>query len=761
MALKVDKEFLLKHRFWILLGVFVPFWLFVLIWLSTGVAGEVSKKRGEYAQVDQGLNGINRPPNDTWVEALKVHENSLKGKKDLVWEAVWKPQVDMMTWPGNARSPLNEKLRDKYFGDPIDPADAKEYADNLYREQLREFVNSNLLAYYHLGKRIQYDGKRVVEDDYVNPSAPAFYNGGHYETVIKPVRWGTKDPTTEECWLAQEDIWVKREMLHVIRTAIDTAAHCERASVFKRAELPGLDAKLPEGALAHQVHRNGDWELDLVFALPAAENGEAPALVLSGKSRLKNINADRKTLPLTGLQFRLTRKDARGQVRATAEFQVQGDKLEPDASVELKNDVVLKDFLPRPKKEAADPDRPAAPAPEPDPKVVQDRAREQLLQMTLDLELIADKGSPVPQGYVARQRYRNANWEVDLLLENKEGKLAISGESQVRNINAERRLLNRSGVLFRIQQSDRSGTRREPVWVMVEGEPLAWGEKDPEKMKIKRAVPLPDYDPQQPLEVDQVFNWYTCPIKRLDRIEVGTKEARSHRIANRPMLAKFKKEPAADTTGGGTGGSGGSTSSPAPPGVGGSAGLGPGMMGAGTGGGVGGTQSNPDLTPNGLDAARYTDLSDQVRRMPVAYVLVVDQASVQDVLTACANSRLRMWTTQVHWQHTEKVTPPPQPEGDKTSAKGEGGSSDDSRPRPPGVPPGIGRPGSGSGMGGMGLFGPFNPQGFGGPGGAAGGEGPSIGEQDDPNLVEVAIYNIASLYERYPPKAPAGTEPGK
>jgi hypothetical protein len=52
------------------------------------------------------------------------------------------------------------------------------------------------------------------------------------------------------------------------------------------------------------------------------------------------------------------------------------------------------------------------------------------------------------------------------------------------------------------------------------------------------------------------------------------------------------------------------------------------------------------------------------------------------------------------------------------------------------------------------------PPGFPGPMGEGGGGAfSSVADEDDPNLVELVVYNIASLYERFPPRAPAGEQP--
>ena len=46
---------------------------------------------------------------------------------------------------------------------------------------------------------------------------------------------------------------------------------------------------------------------------------------------------------------------------------------------------------------------------------------------------------------------------------------------------------------------------------------------------------------------------------------------------------------------------------------------------------------------------RYLVVNDQVRRMPVGIVLLVDQSNMEDVLMAFANSPLRFQITQVTW----------------------------------------------------------------------------------------------------------------
>src|SRR5262249_22282813 len=82
-------------------------------------------------------------------------------------------------------------------------------------------------------------------------------------------------------------------------------------------------------------------------------------------------------------------------------------------------------------------------------------------------------------------------------------------------------------------------------------------------------------------------------------------------------------------------------------------------MGGMMGGMLGGGRSGPSgATKNGLNLYRYFDVNEQVRRMPVGMVLIVNAEDIPLFLGAFANSKLRTQTLQCHWTHTrERVQP--------------------------------------------------------------------------------------------------------
>ena len=218
---------------------------------------------------------------------------------------------------------------------------------------------------------------------------------------------------------------------------------------------------------------------------------------------------------------------------------------------------------------------------------------------------------------------------------------------------------------------------------------------------------------------------------------------------------------------------------------------GPGAMMPGGGAGGGG----PVESVVDGNRKRYVEVTKQVRRMPVALTVIVDQAYIQDVLIAYANSPLRFQTTQVHWKRFSGNLSGG-PESGPGGGFGEGGPVVSSGtgsagggfgtfgeggvgPAGGGSRGGFGRGGAGGAAIGPGpglappilptpgpMGGPLLPMGPGGPGGfgGPGGTMTSISEsQLTAGLVELTIYGVVSLYEKYqeggdaPATAPAAT----
>ncbi len=309
-------------------------------------------------------------------------------------------------------------------------------------------------------------------------------------------------------------------------------------------------------------------------------------------------------------------------------------------------------------------------------------------------------------------------------------------------------------VLYRIQAPLVPANQTVEVQVQT-------GEKDaPDRAKRKADKKLVEFpasvrnhgvpaglEPTGVLAVRQVLDERNAPVRRIDALVMGgrAKDAR-HSTAEMKAPKWYPSEAAAPAAAAAPGGE-------VAAGGGGMPGRAAGGM-PGGGGGFGGMVAGAGGAGGGpfgvLDAnkERYIDVTDQVRRMPVALVLVVDQMFVQDALAAYANSPLRFQVTQYHWTRFR-------------GALDTGGSATAGSPfgPPAGGGGSFGPPSGGGGSldsgelaGGAGPGGP--PAGY---GGGAGGPAGAEDQQVTSGLVELSLYGIVTLYEKYEAPAAAGT----
>jgi hypothetical protein len=155
-----------------------------------------------------------------------------------------------------------------------------------------------------------------------------------------------------------------------------------------------------------------------------------------------------------------------------------------------------------------------------------------------------------------------------------------------------------------------------------------------------------------------------------------------------------------------------------------------------------------------LPLNRYYEITDEVRRVPIAVVVICDMSSLNEVLTAFANSPLRVQVTQAVWNRVPSL---PRPDFGKKA---------DTAPGAPGTPGGgPGTTGSGPGTTGSGAGAARLPGGYPGrPDGPGSPTGPSSGTgagssttpgpvsarsqtEDEATQIELQIYGLATIYE--------------
>jgi hypothetical protein len=266
-------------------------------------------------------------------------------------------------------------------------------------------------------------------------------------------------------------------------------------------------------------------------------------------------------------------------------------------------------------------------------------------------------------------RFVSPYWHLDLAVSR-----AAQGKGNEFNVRG--RLTNESHRRLNVARIDFLVSMAEgrPSVLSVEGQFIPVGQSI--EFKDKRITG--NVDKPTIVAVEQKLDARFVPVKRIEKISLGY---HSHRTADKPLVMgevsveEKKKNPA-----------------PAPA---------EGEQQTATAG-----TAAPERSTSGINRLRYMTVTKQVRRMPIGMVLIVDQAHVQDVLRAFANSRLHFQTTQLHLTRYRQT-----------------GATTGSAPPPPNVP--------------------------GNPGGQPTG---STGEEMNTNLVELALYGLASIYEKYPPK---------
>ena len=221
--MKIEKETLVKNMFWILLGAYVTLGLFVILWLETSVEGAVESERQKITahrdklkkNADQAkLNGL------TELNLCKDKINTLTKRKDEVWQEQWDGQQGLMFWP--------DKVADTYanlrFGEAVEPKIRVTYAQ----------VDSYFKQYEDMAKMFQValpvkdpKTRKPIEDPktgktMVQTIVPVEFYKGNWKEVLAPVeKWKLQEgpPTDEEVWLAQEDVWVRHELLEALKNA--------------------------------------------------------------------------------------------------------------------------------------------------------------------------------------------------------------------------------------------------------------------------------------------------------------------------------------------------------------------------------------------------------------------------------------------------------------------------------------------------------------------------------------------------------------
>ncbi len=333
--------------------------------------------------------------------------------------------------------------------------------------------------------------------------------------------------------------------------------------------------------------------------------------------------------------------------------------------------------------------------------------------------------------------FRSRVWRLDLQLVDENNKRVVKGS--LTNLTDRLQVLG-IGNALRLNIWTGEPRRTAPFPFEIEG--VSVPARNTLPIKYIPAHELPSEWPARGLfKVEQVFDIRTIPVKRIEYFEIGKLSDRNNNLPLR--MAKFSEDAArkeAPVTA-----SSGSESRPGPMGTPSPMGL-PGPMGAPMGQTYEGAAPvlNARTREYQLNRLRYIDVTGQLRRMPIGFVVVTDQSYMKDIVESVANTKMRFQTTQVEWSrfhHTLYYRNP-----GATYSGIQRGMGEEAEPGP------------------VGRSGPMYGAGF-----RYNTSGPENSSQDQysANLMELSVYGLLSLYEKYDepkggtPKPPSYSPPVK
>ena len=793
MDLKLDKETIIKHRFWFSLPVIA---LCVLIaWgCEVGVRSQADRRFTTALGINQNLKNLQNDPerrNNNWINAVSEKKVESDKERGRLWVLGFDAQNDVLPMnrvaatpdsgpasPGENASPTFkplEAIRDPIITWPREIVTRwnQTNVDRLRQEEMQGYslwqnpdprTNPNAAKVLDFGEEL-YIIPLEYQEHYTNqfnevvdlikwydpqsgrgavrtPSANGDHRGYAY-VLLNRQGLSTEKVSKEEAWTLQQDLAIRRELFKSLAEVMQAHSRC--APEWEEIVPPKSEMdKRFAAENRSQIFYNFTWATMPPPAAAGAERAKPTVL-----------------LPEQGweIQFDMS---VQGQ---KAVFTAVGRNYSPTVDVP---DMPLEVYFFRKGGTDQEAAQPVVLRLGSIPRAQGGKPGEARLKEALPLPADAiQRVSRLRRTYTEPKLLDydfcgNVEWQVQLrLLEATGNETLIRGE--LTNRSARRLLV--PGFELELVQRDNNEPFKEEMRLTIDA--INAGESRTFEYTVrKRAKAI--------RQVSQALDWRTTPVKRLDQIAVG---ALAHRHSDRtriqPMVTyDFKKknlkpEPAgaapassAGDLGGGVGMGPGDG-----PGTGGSGGL-----GGGRGSGLGGGANDKASDVHKIPLSNYLEVTTELRRLPVAMALVVREDNINQVLNALANSRLRFHITQVTWNRIPGL-PRPAPVGGVGGGGGAGvGAGGNVPPSGGGGGGGLPNKGGGGGMppagggqqppsGGGGGGGLPNKGGGGGvgmgAGGPAGGGGDTGGQarsgqvwaEDTGNVVELQIYGLVTLYE--------------
>jgi hypothetical protein len=828
--MKLDKETMIKQRFWFLLPFVALFlliaWICVLGVRST--AAENYKKADTTNTQLKAIASTSKLKNNKWIDEMKVEVGVSETKKEQLWYEEYnrqngvtrdskdplKGEISSMrnpfiTWPERTRLQWNRT----HVGEDLNKKDFGEYLGHIPPDEYREEYPQ------------AFEAVLSVIRDWLDESNPGRLEGAvrvpgnslrHRENarvhLLRPRPLNMNALIlSDEAWLLKEDLAVKRELFQSLNDLLTSYSKMKpewsevEFKEIKAAATPPVPPP-PPAAAAPAGTTGSTLPADAAVAAASAPPTEgAPAPAAPPKSdeppvlsryrfynhvwpNLLELEAVQKDPKLKGTWEELSLPNAEQYKGWRLDLLIGQDERDEKKLVlrpvsanhsdkfTLPTDVQLAVWYEE-----------IGGAPAATPLIITDaggigpceywpntvipalkRVSEKKLKeipLPANFSKVLRVTRALPAGTVDQYIAFNDEWLISARMVRRENSPTMTLTGEITNRSG-RRLPAASFTAAMLQPNDRTPLFED---FRVPTDAFNAGQRGRFTAEVRNPV-LPnkiDF-------VQQRLTWRTTPIKRIDRLEIGSlANIHSDRLKTVPLVAyDFKrKDPKGENPG--SGGGGGTTSMPADGSAGTAAdGVSTGTTGGGgrpSGGfGGGGANTEPVTANNFIPTNRYLQVTPQLRRIPVALVMTVDSTAIADIIAAMSNSRLRFQVTMAPWVKVPNLGRP----GGAALASAAGGGGGGLQKGGGGVSTVGAGGGGGGGAGGMAVpppptggsgresadapgapggrnpprMGPSNIPGGSQPG-AARDSGAAAGYEDDSSVVELQIYGIITIYE--------------
>jgi hypothetical protein len=632
--MKIDKDALIKHRFWIIVGLSVPLALIAIILLATSVSNAIASVRTKLQKVETDLKNAQKDPKTPDdIERKKIEASKLIEEETKAWKKAFKDQETLARWPRKMEETYH--FADGWFASEVKVIKAPENkadwpADKegeLHHGTVRSGDNEQFTILDRDGKtRTFYVTPRLIEEKAKSE------DGDAKEIPIGKLSTDAKDKLVAVVY--QKGRYFNDRLTKAEIDLYKKTYHSQIPPILRvvdplRIEKGEDDKPFVAGVV--QLRSSSNW----MFNQSADQN-------------YKEIPEDKKKelLPPEGSKFlRYLATDW----KATSDISDEAWIAQEDLWIQTEIYRLIR------------------------------AANDSVAEFKNVMPKDAKAGSPV--------RYQNPY--LDLTLNLKDGKTL-----ELKLANRLSRRLKIDMLKLRIRFLD--DAKAEPEVITIKGDPLdptpSAGSTRDVSINLK---PGPRRDGI--FGVEQVLTWETAAVKRIDHIAIGSMAGDDMAFAHRTMpeglqpLVKVEKKD--DSSGSPTGGGPGIGGGP-PSGGPSSSGAKSGSAAPPGGGYGGGKAGESTILANGFAVERYQEVTPQFRRIPIAIALIVDQSHVDRVQNAFNNSKLRFLMTQVILNHYPQSLRPQIP-GEKSESAQSGISSGYAPPPPPvgggsGLVPGSG-----------------------------------------------------------------------